>query len=110
MIRAATCLRIEKRILVGEIVEAAFWNYLENGQGLVTENTYRQFAPSYKLFYQQFAIVLRGTGNRRREFLRFFHDVDANSGPLSRRLDYHGWPNAWLLVGFNRFPLWSSYA
>ena len=41
MLRAAPRLGIEKRILVGEIVEAAFWDYLENGQSLVTENTYR---------------------------------------------------------------------
>ena len=58
MLGAAASLRIEKRILVGEVVKAALWNYFENRQGLITENTYRQLAARHKFFYQQFAIVL----------------------------------------------------
>jgi hypothetical protein len=41
MLRSAARLRIEKRVLVIEIVEAALGNYFDNGQSLVTEDTYR---------------------------------------------------------------------
>ena len=52
MLRSAAGLRIEKRILVVEIVKAALGNYFENGQSLVTEDAYRQFPAGYKFFYQ----------------------------------------------------------
>jgi hypothetical protein len=40
MLRSATRLRIQKRILIVEIVKAALGNYFNNGQSLVTEDTY----------------------------------------------------------------------
>ena len=52
MLRSAACLRIEKGILIGEVVKAALGNYFDNGQGFVTEDTYRQFPARHKLFYQ----------------------------------------------------------
>ena len=52
MLRAAARLRIQKRILVVEIVKAALRNYFENRQSLITEDTYRQFAAGYEFFYQ----------------------------------------------------------
>ena len=52
VLRSAAGLRIEKRILVVEIVKAALGNYFENRQGLITEDAYRQFAARYKFFYQ----------------------------------------------------------
>ena len=78
MLRSAASLRIEKRILVVEIVKAALGNYFENGQGLVTEDTYRQFAAGYKFFYQQFAIILCGFVDRGIEFAFVFHNDDAH--------------------------------
>src|SRR4029450_2475671 len=53
-------LWIQKRILVCEIVKAALRDYLENRQGLITEDTNRQFPTGHKFFYQQFSPVFRG--------------------------------------------------
>jgi hypothetical protein len=83
MVCAAPSLGIEKRMPVGEIVEAAFWDYLENGQSLVTEDTYRKFPAGYKLFYWQRAIKFRGTDNGRLNFLRVFHNVNVDSQTFS---------------------------
>src|SRR5439155_10195132 len=68
MLCSTARLRIEKRILVVEIVKAALGNYLENGQGLVTEDTYRQFPAGHKFFYQQFAAILSGFADRGFDF------------------------------------------
>ena len=50
VLRSAAGLRIEKWILVVEIVEAALGNYFENGQRLVTEDAYCQFPPGCEFF------------------------------------------------------------
>ena len=78
VLRSAASLRIQKRILVVEIVKAALGNYFENGQGLVTKDTYRQFAAGHKFFYQQFAIILRGFADSRFEFAFVFYNHDAH--------------------------------
>ena len=49
---AAASLRIQKRILVVEVVKTALWNYFKNRQRLITENPYRQLAARHKFFYQ----------------------------------------------------------
>ena len=51
MFRAPASLRVEKWILVGEIVKAAFGNDLENGQCLIAQNSDRQFAAGDELFH-----------------------------------------------------------
>ena len=78
MLRSAAGLRIEKRILVVEIVKAALGNYFENGQRLVTENAYRQFPAGYKFFDQQFAIIFRRFGDGGFEFAFVLHNDDAD--------------------------------
>ena len=86
--RTAARLRIEKRVLVREIVKAAFWNYFENRQGLITEDTNRQFSAGHKFFYQQFFIVLCDIGHGRIDLAFVFHDHNADGRTLARRL-YH---------------------
>ena len=52
MLGARPGLRIEKGILGCEIVKAALRDYLENRQGLITEDTNRQFPAGHKFFCQ----------------------------------------------------------
>ena len=54
MFRAAAGLRIEKWILVGEIVEAALGNDLENRQRMIAENSDGQFAAGDEFLDQKF--------------------------------------------------------
>src|SRR4029453_2713074 len=109
MLRGAASLWIEKGILICEIVETALWDYLENRQGLVTENADRQFPARHKFFYQQFMVILRRIGNRWLEFLRFFYDINTDGGALSRRLDYNGQLHARTLMRSDGFPLRSPH-
>src|SRR5205809_6224064 len=75
---AAASLRIQKRVLVVEVVKTALWNYFKNRQRLITENTYRQLAARHKFFYQQFPIVLAGRRYRRVKFAGGFYNHHAN--------------------------------
>src|SRR6266508_3755818 len=47
----AAGLRIQKRVLVVEVVKTALRNYFKNRQGQITKNTYRQLAARHKFFY-----------------------------------------------------------
>src|SRR5437762_2378470 len=58
LIAARASLRIQGRVLGIKVVKTALRNYFKNRQGLITEDTYRQFAARYKFFYQQFVVVL----------------------------------------------------
>ena len=78
MLRARASLRIQERVLGIEVVKTALRNYFKNRQGLITEDTYRQFAARYKFFHQQFAIVLRSLLHRRIDFAFVLHDHDAH--------------------------------
>src|SRR5207248_7337600 len=88
MLRARASLRIQERVLGIEVVKTALRNYFKNRQGLITEDTYRQFAPRYKFFYQQFAIVLGRFFYGRLDLVFAFHDYDPDRRSLPRRF-YH---------------------
>src|SRR5205823_4172211 len=88
MLRARASLRIQERVLGIEVVKTALRNYFKNRQGLITEDTYRQFAPRYKFFYQQFAIVLGRFFYGRIDLVFVFHDHDPDRRSLPRRF-YH---------------------
>src|SRR5205823_10005612 len=85
MLRARASLRIQERVLGIKIVKTTLWNYFKNRQGLITEDTYRQFAARYKFFYQQFVIELRRFFQRRIELVFFSYDYDSNRRALTRR-------------------------
>src|SRR6266446_10793936 len=85
VLSATASLWIQKRILVCEIVKAALWNYLENRQGLITEDTNRQFPAGHKFFYQQFAIVVGGFGHGRFELAFISNNEHADRGTFTRR-------------------------
>ena len=102
--RSAAGLRIQKRILVREIVKAALGDYFENRQGLVTENANRQFPARHKFLYQQFAIIFRRFGDGWLEFAFFLHDDNADGGALSRRLDHDRQWHRRTLSGVDHFP------
>src|SRR5207245_4295139 len=105
MLRARASLRIQERVLGIEIVKAALWNYFKNRQGLITEDTYRQFTARYKFFHQQFTIVLSGLFHRRIEFVFIFHDHDPNGRSLPRRFYYQRHRHLWTLTEVDHFPL-----
>src|SRR6476620_7175424 len=90
MFRSAARLRVEKWILVGEIVKAAFGNDLENGQRLVAQNSDRQFAAGDELFHQQLSIEFACFGERRLQLTVLLNNIDSDSRSLPRRLDDQG--------------------
>src|SRR5438067_6621173 len=104
MLSARASLRIQERVFGIEVVKTALWNYFENRQGLITEDTYRQFAARYKLFHQQFAIVLAGFFHRRIEIGFLFHNYDADGGTLTRRFHDQRHRNLWTLISIDNFP------
>src|SRR5437868_3792072 len=109
MLRARASLRIHERVLGIEVVKTALWNYFNNGQGLITEDTYRQFAARYKFFHQQFAIVLAGFFHRRIELAFVFYNYDSDGRSLTGWFDHQRDGNLWSLSNFNHFPLRSDY-
>src|SRR5439155_22756649 len=88
--RSAPRLRIEKWIFVGEIVNAAFGNDLENRQRLIAQNSDRQFATGDELFYQELAIEIARLGQRTLYLIRLLNNIDTDSRSLPRRLDDQG--------------------
>src|SRR6266480_7175466 len=78
VLSATASLRIQKRILVGEIVKAALRDYFEDRQGLITEDTNRQFPTRHKFFYQQFSVVFRGFDQSGTELALVLHDNNAD--------------------------------
>ena len=88
MFGAAAGVRIQKRILVREIVEATLGNDFDNRQRLITENTDGQFAPGNEFLDQQLARRIRplppAPASNSSSLL---HDVDADGRTLARRLD-----------------------
>src|SRR5437762_12237208 len=71
-------LWIQRRILVCEIVKAALRDYFEDRQGLITEDTNRQFPTGHKFFYQQFSIVFRGFDQSGTDLELVLHDNNAD--------------------------------
>src|SRR4029450_1620874 len=105
---AAASLRIQKRVLVVEVVKTALWNYFKNWQGLITENTYRQLAARHKFFYQQVATILGGLRHRRIKLARVFYNPHANGRTLSCRLYHQRERNGRALADFDYFPFRSD--
>src|SRR3989442_11829303 len=105
MLGASASLWIHERVLCVEVVKTTLWNYFKNRQGLITEDTYRQFAARYKFFHQQFAIVLRSLLHRRIDFAFVLHDHDAHGRTLPRRLYHQRHRNSWALTSVESFPL-----
>src|SRR5438067_1765988 len=95
---AATRARIQKRILVREIVKAAPWNDFQNWQGLLTKNADSQLATRNKLFDQEFTIVFGGIRDRRINFPFILDDVHADRRTLSGRFDDERNGNRWPLA------------
>src|ERR1700736_1235973 len=103
MLGARARLRIQERVLGIKVVKTALRNYFENRQGLITEDTYRQFAARYKFFHQQFAIVLRRLFQSRIELVFFSYDRDSNGGALSRGFYYQRQRHLWPLTRVDHF-------
>src|SRR5438552_15275279 len=103
MLRARASLRIQERVLGIEVVKTALWNYFNNWQGLITEDTYRQFAARYKFFHQQFAIVLAGLFYRRIKLAFIVHDHHPNRRSLTRRFHHQRHRNFWTLTNLDHF-------
>src|SRR5437763_15956518 len=108
MLGARASLWIQERVLCIEVVKTTLWNYFKNRQGLITEDTYRQFATRYKFFHQQFAIVLSGFLHCRIEFRFVLHTDDADRGTLARRFHNQRHGNFWALTNIDNFPLRSD--
>ena len=104
MFRAAAGLRIEKWILVGEIVKAAFGNDLENRQRLIAQNSDRQFAAGDELFDQKLSIEFARFGERRLQLTGLLNNIDSDGRSLPRRLDDQGNGQRRLFIRTNHLP------
>ena len=104
MFRAAAGLRIEKWILVGEIVKAALGNDLENGQRLIAQNSDRQFAAGDKFFHQKLSIEFARFGERRLQLTGLLNNIDSDGRSLPRRLDDQGNGQRRLFIRTNHLP------
>src|SRR5438067_1472329 len=80
--------RIQERILVCEIVDAAFRDDFQNGQRLIAEDADGQFATRNKFLDEHFLIVFRDIRHRGVHLAFVLYDIDADSRTLTRRLDH----------------------
>src|SRR5687767_14450660 len=88
VLRPAAGARIQKRILVREIVETAFGNDLDNWERQVAQNSNGQLPARDKFFHEELAIVDRSVGNGGIHLAFISNDVHADRRALTRRLDY----------------------
>src|ERR1700682_4916746 len=87
MFGATTRARIQKGILVREIVKTALWNDFQNRQRLLTENADGQLAAWNKLLDQEFTIVFASIRNRRINFPLILNDMHPDRRALPGRFD-----------------------
>src|SRR5205823_196185 len=105
VLRAAAGLRVEKWILVGEIVKAALGNDFKNGQRLIAQNSDRQFAARDELFHQELSVEFARFGERRLQLTGFLNNIDSDSRSLPRCFDHQGNGQRRLFGGTNHLPL-----
>src|SRR5437867_1005409 len=96
VLRTAAGLRIQKRVLVREIIETSLGNDLKNRQCLIAQNSDGQFAARNEFLDQQFRIVLRSLDNRVSDRVGRLDDVNADGRSLSRRFDHKRWLHSWI--------------
>ncbi len=108
--RAASRLRIQKRILIVEIVKTALRNYLDDWQGLITEDTNRQFSPQTRIFRSTIRLIeFRSLGNGEIQMFCVFNNDHADGGPFARRLDHEWKCNSGALARMNDLPFRRRY-
>src|SRR5438067_13743973 len=110
MLCSAARARIQERILVCEIVDAAFRDDFQNGQRLVAQDADGQFAARNKFLDEHFLIVFRDIGHRGVHLAFVLDDIDADGRTLARRLDHERNWNRRALAQRDDLPIRRRYA